>query len=127
MLEQKKRTDILKILIVEDEETNFIYLREALITSKIKVEHATNGKIAIQKVMSMDFDLVLMDIKMPVLNGHDATKEIRLFNKDIPIIMQTAYNNYSDIDKSYEAGCNDVLVKPINKIKLISMLKNYMD
>jgi PAS domain S-box-containing protein len=115
-----------KILIVEDEPTNFMYLKEVLLPTNIFIEHASNGKIAVEKAVAMNFDLVLMDIKMPVMNGHDATGRIRELDDEVPIIMQTAYNNNTDIDKSFKAGCNDTIVKPINRMRLFALLKKYL-
>jgi CheY-like chemotaxis protein len=67
-----------------------------------------------------DIDLILMDMKIPVMDGFDATKEIRLFNKDVVIIAQTAYELVGDREKAIEAGCDDYVSKPIVKNMLFN-------
>jgi CheY-like chemotaxis protein len=87
-----------------------------------------NGKDAIEICRdNPDLDLVLMDIKIPLINGYDATKEIRKFNKDLLIIAQTAYSMHGDREKAIEVGCNDYISKPINKIFLLEMIKKLLD
>jgi CheY-like chemotaxis protein len=66
-----------------------------------------------------------MDIQMPVMNGHEATRQIRQFNKDVVIIAQTAFGLSGDREKAIEAGCNDYISKPINKDELLSLIKKY--
>ncbi|PLX12326.1 MAG: hypothetical protein C0598_06225, partial [Marinilabiliales bacterium] len=113
----------LKILIVDDEDFASIYLTDVLSERKYKLLHATNGKDAIDIVKgNPDIDIVLMDIKMPILDGISATKEIRKFNKEIIIIAQTAYALEGDREKTLEAGCNDYISKPIDKQKLFKKL-----
>ena len=72
-----------------------------------------------------DIDLVLMDIKMPVMDGYEATREIRKFNTDMVIIAQTAYALIGDKEKTIEAGCNNYISKPIIKDQLMSLLLRY--
>jgi FOG: CheY-like receiver len=67
----------------------------------------------------------LMDIKMPDMDGHEATRQIRLFNKDIIIIAQTAYAFSGDREKAIEAGCNDYISKPINMTLLYELIKKH--
>ena len=74
-----------------------------------------------------DIDLVLMDIQMPGLNGYEATRQIRQFNKDVVIIVQTAYGLTGDREKSLDAGCNDYISKPINKNELDSLIQKYFN
>ena len=70
-----------------------------------------------------DIDLILMDIQMPGLNGYDATRQIRKFNKDVIIIAQTAFGLSGDREKAIEAGCNDYIAKPIKKDELIVVIE----
>ena len=70
-------------------------------------------------------DLVLMDIRMPELNGYEATRRIREFNSKVVIIAQTAYGLAGDREKAIEAGCNDYISKPINRIELREMIDKY--
>ena len=70
--------------------------------------------------------MVLMDLKMPAMNGYEATRQIRKFNKTIPIIAQTAYALAGDKAKALAAGCNDYLSKPINRGGLMEMIYKYL-
>ncbi|HEX9152540.1 MAG TPA: response regulator, partial [Flavobacterium sp.] len=72
-----------------------------------------------------DIDLVLMDIQMPVMDGYEATKKIRKFNKDVIIVAQTAYALTGDKEKAITAGCNDYISKPVKKEELMAMLYKY--
>jgi CheY-like chemotaxis protein len=71
-----------------------------------------------------DFDIILMDIDMPNINGYEATKLIREFNKDVTIIAQTAYALHGDKEKAIEAGCNDYVTKPIDVENLIKCIED---
>ena len=72
-----------------------------------------------------ELDLVLMDMQMPVMNGYDATRQIRLFNKDVIIIAQTAYAFSGDRENATGAGCNDYIVKPLKKKELFLLIRKY--
>jgi len=72
-----------------------------------------------------DLDLVLMDIEMPRMDGYEATRQIRQFNKDVVIIAQTACALTGDREKAIAAGCNDYIAKPFNKTSLLMLLKKY--
>lgn len=88
--------------------------------------HALNGQEAVDMVQTQQVDLILMDMKMPVMDGLEATKEIRKFDSQIPIVAITAHAFESDRRAASEAGCNDYLVKPINITQLMQMLKKYL-
>ena len=116
-------TSNLKILIAEDEE--FVDMHLSILLNDISKEilHAKTGRETIELCRNNpDIDLVLMDIKMPVMDGHEATRQIRKFNKDVIIIAQTAYALTGDHEKAIEAGCNDYLAKPIKKEILIKKI-----
>jgi len=116
-------TKDLTILIVEDEEDIIEYLSIVLSNISVSLLYASNGFKAVEICLNNpNIDLVLMDIKMPILNGYEATKQIRSFNKDVIIIAQTAFALKGDREKAIEAGCNDYITKPINKDKLIEMI-----
>lgn len=87
--------------------------------------HASNGLEAVEIVRTQPVDLVLMDMKMPVMDGRTATSEIRKFNAEIPIIALTAHAFDADRIAALKADCDDYLVKPINGAKLMQTLKEY--
>ena len=133
--EIKKNSDYVKydfknktVLIVEDDESNYLFLKKTLEKKKIKTLHATNGEQAIEIChLQKEIDLVLMDIQLPVLNGLEATIAIRLFNKNIPIIAQTAYAMLEDRDKCLDVGCNDFITKPIEYVELYDKMNNLLN
>ncbi|MBU8892109.1 MAG: transporter substrate-binding domain-containing protein [Bacteroidales bacterium] len=115
------------VLIVEDEESNYKYLEMLLKNKGLKLLKAENGYEAIEICKGhKHIDLVLMDIKMPGMNGLETTKEIKQFNPDIPIIIQTAYAMQNDEKISMEAGCDDYITKPIKKEKLFSIIAKWL-
>lgn len=117
----------LKLLVVEDDKVSASFLK--IISDDIAKEvlHANNGKEAIDILKDHpDIDVILMDIKMPVLDGLSASREIRKFNKDVIIIAQTAFALAGDKKKALEAGCNDYIAKPIRKKELIKLLFNHI-
>jgi len=101
-----------KILVVEDNRINQIVTQKILEKKNVTTFLANNGQEAVVKVKDEKFDLVLMDINMPILNGIDATKQIRAFNKTMPIIALTAVEVEEMRQKIYDAGMNDIIVKP---------------
>jgi CheY-like chemotaxis protein len=103
----------LNILIVEDEETNFSYLNTLLRKVGAKSDLARDGKEAIEMTEMKEYDLILMDLKMPVMDGFEATRQIRSKNEDVFIIAQSAYTQSEEKERALEAGCNDYIVKPI--------------
>ena len=116
----------LKILIVEDDETS-----EMLITTDVEkfskeIIKARDGFTSVEVCRNNpDIDLILMDIQMPVMNGYEATRQIRQFNKDVVIIAQTSFGLLGDKEKAIEAGCNDYIAKPIKKDELLSLIQKY--
>ena len=91
-----------------------------------KFLHAITGVEAVEACRNNpDLDLVLMDIRMPKMNGLEATQQIRQFNKDVIIIAQTAYAFSGDSEKAIEAGCNDYISKPINMTLLYDLMKKH--
>ena len=115
-----------KVLIVEDEDLNFLFLEKLLITTGIEILRANTGIEAIEKVRKHSgIDLVLMDIKLPEMDGLTATREIKKINSKIPIIAQTAYAMKGDREEILEAGCTDYIAKPIKVDTLLAKLKHY--
>ncbi|MDP3358124.1 MAG: response regulator [Lutibacter sp.] len=115
------------LLVAEDEDLNFMLIEEFLSDLNINILRAKTGVEAIDLFKSNpQIDLVLMDIKMPVLNGYEATKEIRKFAANLPIIAQTAYSTAVDIQHIKEAGCNDILIKPFNQKDLMAKINEFL-
>ncbi|NOQ27193.1 MAG: transporter substrate-binding domain-containing protein [Bacteroidales bacterium] len=115
------------ILIAEDEDSNYKYLELVLSNKGLKTLRAENGFEAIEICQgNKNIDLILMDIKMPDMNGLEATKRIKKFNPNIPIIIQTAYAMQNDEKESSAVGCDDYLSKPIKKEILISVLEKWL-
>ena len=102
----------LKVLIVEDDDMNFIYLKQVFRIIGCDLLRVKTGQMAIESCKNEEFDIIMMDIQLPDINGYDVTKAIRKCNSDIPIIAQTASKNPEDHEKAIESGCNIVLVKP---------------
>jgi CheY-like chemotaxis protein len=120
-------TGVQKILIAEDEEINFLYL-EAILTDnsedEFSIVHAKNGQEAVEYIQKTpDFDIILMDIKMPVMDGFEATKRIKQLQPAIPIIAQTAYTTPEDKEKALTTGCDAFISKPINTNELFQIIK----
>jgi len=113
------------VLIAEDVDDNFLFLKTFLRKTKIKVLWARDGREAIEICKKEDsIDIVLMDIRMPFLDGYEATRQIKKFRPELPIIAQTAYALNSDYQKVYDAGCNEYITKPIlGKILFQKMAK----
>ncbi|WP_308745471.1 response regulator [uncultured Bacteroides sp.] len=112
------------ILVAEDIQSNFS-LVSSLLKNRCKLLHAPNGQKAVEIVQTQPVDLVLMDMKMPIMDGRTATAEIRKFNTRIPIVALTAHAFETDRVTALEVGCDDYLVKPINGAKLMQALKEY--
>ncbi len=116
-LEEAKKIDYKvmidkRILIVEDNKINQLITRKILEKNKIICDVADNGDIAVNKVRENSFDLILMDIHMPGISGIEATKQIREFDKEIPIIALTAVTLDDNLDEFYDNGFNDIIPKP---------------
>lgn len=115
------------ILIAEDERSNFDFLKILLNRMNIKVLWAKDGNEAVNICESdPSINLVLMDIKMPAMNGFEATKLIKIFRPDLPIIAQTAYAMISDKQEANDAGCDGYLSKPIKINQITEILEEYL-
>lgn len=125
-IEIKFQNNKLKILIADDEDFAFKHLSIVLKNISKEIFHAKTGIQAIELFENNpDIDLVLMDIKMPIMDGYDAARKIRKINNDVIMIAQTAFAQKNDRMKVIDAGCNDYISKPINKIKLLEMIESY--
>lgn len=124
LLEKKGTT----ILVAEDEITNFIYIREVLKKFDFTIIHAENGKEALRYFKeNKDIDLVLMDIKMPIMDGYETTLAIREISSTVPIIAITAYAMAEDESQALAAGCNEYISKPASKQKLYDLIFQYLN
>jgi CheY-like chemotaxis protein len=116
----------LKVLIAEDDQTSELFIETIVNHYSRKVLTALTGIEAIEVCRNNpDLDLVLMDIRMPGIDGYEATRQIRQFNKNVIIIAQTAYGLSGDRGKALKAGCNDYISKPINKIEFSRLIMKY--
>jgi len=114
------------ILVAEDEEVNYQFLEAVLEKTQAKLLHAKNGKQAVDLCKSINkIDLVLMDIKMPEMDGYEAASQIKQFRKKIPIIAQTAFSMEDAEKKCKKAGCVDYIPKPIEIATLFSKINKY--
>jgi CheY-like chemotaxis protein len=116
-----------KILIAEDEETNYLFIEAILEDTKAELLWAKNGLDAVEIFNEQkDIDLILMDIKMPEMDGIMATREIRQKDSSVPIIAQTAYAMSEDKTKCLSAGCDEYITKPINHKVLLATIERYL-
>ena len=113
------------ILVAEDDESNYLLVNELLINAKIM--HAGNGSRAVEICKDSDhIDLVLMDIKMPVMDGMEAMKKIKELKPDLPVIALTAYAYADDKSRFLEAGFDEYLSKPVSQKELIDVVEKYI-
>jgi hypothetical protein len=116
----------LKILIAEDDGDSAILISKVVGKFCKEVLFAQTGEEVVEVCRNHhDIDLVLMDIKMPVFDGYEATRQIRQFNKNVVIIAQTAYALIGDSEKAISSGCNDYISKPIKRDQLLKLLQRY--
>jgi signal transduction histidine kinase/CheY-like chemotaxis protein len=116
-----------KILLVDDSDVNRILIKAYLKNSNHIITEAENGKVALEKVKIEPFDIILMDMQMPIMDGYSATQEIRKWEQEtkhqhVPIIAVTAYSQNAEVEKSLAAGCDLHLSKPVSKASLISAI-----
>jgi|WetSurMetagenome_2_1015567.scaffolds.fasta_scaffold00658_6 signal transduction histidine kinase len=123
---QDKKINNLVILIVEDNLPSEMLLTRLVRPFSKKILKVTTGHEAVEACRNNpDLDLVLMDIKLPEMDGYQSTREIRKFNKDLVIIAQTAFGLMDEREKAAEAGCNDFIAKPINRIAFLALIQKY--
>ncbi|MFP4023608.1 MAG: tetratricopeptide repeat protein [Thiohalospira sp.] len=115
------------ILVVEDTASNFLLLENYLKPTNVQIIWAKSGKEAIEIFKDTGhFDLVLMDIQLPGINGYEVTKLIKAHNKNVPVIAQTAYALSGEKEYSLKEGCDDYIAKPFKKETLIELLNKYL-
>lgn len=115
------------ILVAEDDEVSFLFLTKLLAGKNLNFLHAKEGSEAVDMCRNhQDIALVLMDMKMPVMDGFEATRIIKTFRPSLPIIAVTAFAFSEDREKALSAGCDDYLSKPLNTKKVIEMINRYL-
>ena len=124
------KTRSFNLLLVEDSADNCLIIQAYFKRASDHIDIAENGAIAVEKFKSGKYDLVLMDVQMPVMDGYTATREIRKWEreqgrKETPIIALTAHAMKEDAQKSRDAGCTDHLTKPIKRATLMEAVQKY--
>jgi PAS domain S-box-containing protein len=116
------------LLLVEDEMLNAKYILNALAPTGINIIHKVNGNDAVNLIKEgkHHFDLVLLDIRLPDIDGLDLAREMKIINNELPIIAQTAYASEQYRKKSMDAGCNEYIAKPFKVHDLISLIMNFI-
>ena len=114
-----------KILIVEDNDSNYI-LMTYILKKYYQFERAKNGQEAVEMAEKGGYDIVLMDIKMPIMDGLEATKAIKEKVPDLPIVALTANAFDSDRQLALEAGCNDFISKPVSSDLCLQTIKKFV-
>lgn len=115
------------ILVAEDVAANYMLIEAILSMTKATVIWAQNGMEAVEACLENDrINLVLMDIRMPKMNGIDATRAIKQFRRDLPIVAQTAFSYNMEDEHIIEAGCIKVITKPISPQVLINSIMEFM-
>ncbi|TRX03408.1 response regulator [Flavobacterium gawalongense] len=122
---KEENLDGLKVLLVEDNLINIKIAEKILKQWNVNVDTAENGLIAIEKYKSNAYDIILMDLSMPVMDGYEATAIIRSTNTLIPIIALTASSSYSYLEKAIKIGINECIIKPFNPKELNMKLRKY--
>jgi CheY-like chemotaxis protein len=115
------------VLVAEDDRTHYMLLEEIIVNqSKARILHVEDGVMALEFFKNHpEINLIIMDLKMPIMDGFTATQEIRKLNKEIPIIALSAYALEDDKHKAYEAGCSAYLSKPYEINTLINLLAKF--
>jgi CheY-like chemotaxis protein/anti-sigma regulatory factor (Ser/Thr protein kinase) len=120
----------LKVLLVDDDEATQMHISRLLEKQKLTVRIAENGERALEELTRSQFDCVLMDVQMPVLDGVEATKRIRASRtgfQDVPIIALTAYAMSGDRETFLQAGMDDYIAKPVESKELIAIIKRNIE
>ncbi len=116
------------LLVVEDERTNYNLLMIMLRSSKVNLIWAKDGEQAIELMEKHqnEIDLVLMDIRLPLINGYDVTKIIKKMKPTVPVIAQTAYALDVEIQIAKDAGCSAYITKPIERQQLLDTIMAFL-
>ncbi len=117
-----------KVLIVEDDDISFMLLEEVFLAYPINIVRAIDGEEAINKFRAdrYAFDLVLMDIRLPKVNGYEATQRIKGINPSVPIIAVTACAHSQGVVDCFESGCDDFIAKPFDLKSMVRKVESYL-
>ena len=117
-----------RILITDDNQQNCELLEAYLSGESVEIEMAFDGQEALAKVETFHPDIILLDIMMPRMSGYEVCKQLKQnpATKDIPILMVTALNEMGDIEKAVNAGCDDFLTKPVNRLELTTRVRSLL-
>ncbi|PKQ61717.1 hypothetical protein BZG02_14935 [Labilibaculum filiforme] len=111
-----------KILVAEDTKSNFLYIREVLRKTNAEVTWAKDGLETIEQFQLNNFDLVLMDIQLPKMDGYEVTRKIKLENPHVPVIVQTAFNHQDKEQNQAQSGFDDIITKPYTERQLLKII-----
>jgi len=114
------------VLLVEDGDTNRKLIKLLLEKAGAQVATAENGEVGCQIALRQPFDVILMDMQMPVLDGYSASRRLRDAGLILPIIALTAHAMAGDREKCLEAGCSDYLMKPIDADRMIDVIEKWL-
>jgi len=116
------------ILVVEDDEISYRLIEGILFNTEAKIIWAKDGKEAVDLCkVNRNIDIVLMDIKLPVLNGYVATEQIKQIREELPVIAQTAYTVDVQKDIIMNSGCNDYIAKPYTPENMLNIISKYIN
>jgi CheY-like chemotaxis protein len=113
---------IFKVLVVEDNKINQMVTRKILENNNFKVQVVDDGIAALGVLQKKKFDMILMDINMPIINGFETTRRIRATGNDTPIIALTAYDKGEITEDAISSGMNDIIIKPFEPVKLFQVI-----
>lgn len=115
------------VLIAEDDEDNFFFLKVSIRSENFKIIRARNGREAVEVLkINPEVRLILMDLKMPDMDGFEATRIIKQLRPDLPIVAVTAYAMTGDEIKTYEAGCDGYLSKPFTREQILDTIYQFL-
>lgn len=117
----------MKILIVDDSKAVHAYVKSLLSDKNIDFSSAFDGEEGLDKIKQDKFDLILLDIEMPKLTGHEVLDKVREFDEDLPIIMVTSRNKPSEIEKLINAGADEYVMKPFTQDILINKIEDTLE